>query len=207
MVADPGDSGAGVSGWRHPGAGPEHRQHGDCGRAGADICRFYLWGAGRWRRAAIFAGGVLSALVSRGPCARRAADLRRSPCSPGSRDLAGAVRRGRRILEGAITVAVVEALESIQPISRAAAARRAGRRSGGGGSGRGCCWAPWACSSPPPAPDGIQKLGLETGIAARARALFSHAVFGLPGGVSCKAAGNARRPPAWRGWRWSMRPA
>ncbi len=75
---------------------------------------FYLWGQGRGRKAAIFAGGALSALV----CAVMAVSellLSGVRVSMSILSVSAAVFLVSAILEGAITLAVIEALENIQP--------------------------------------------------------------------------------------------
>src|SRR5579864_6491663 len=75
---------------------------------------FYLWGGGRWRKLSIFAAGTLSVMVS---AILALAELMISgvkmPASLLGVSLALFVVSG--LLEGAITLAVVQALESIQP--------------------------------------------------------------------------------------------
>jgi cobalt/nickel transport system permease protein len=132
---------------------------------------YHLWGAGKWRRASIFAGAALSVLVS---ALLAIAELLLSgvkmPASVLGVSLALFVVSA--VLEGAITLAVVQALESIQPgfVRKPAAAR------------------PFAVAAisvvavmlaavgvlfASTAPDGIERLGQQTGIAAHARALLS----------------------------------
>jgi cobalt/nickel transport system permease protein len=73
-----------------------------------------LWGGTRWRRASLFAGGFLSVLVS-GTLAL--SELLLSGVPMGSRMVAVslAVFLVSAVLEGAITLAIVESLEKIQP--------------------------------------------------------------------------------------------
>lgn len=132
---------------------------------------YYLWGGGRWRRASIFAGGVLSALVS--------AVLALSEL------LISGVRMTLSILgvsltlflvaallEGAITVAVIGALEKIQP--NFVRQPREGRPFALGAAAlAGLLLATVGVLVAAAAPDGIQRLGLQTGIAARTHALFT----------------------------------
>ena len=132
---------------------------------------FHLWGAGRWRRASIFAGGLLSVLVS---ALLALAELLISGVRiPGSLlvvSLALFVVSG--ILEGAITLAVVQALETIQPgfIRRPAAARSFAL---GAISLAAILLAAVGVLFASTNPDGIEKLGQQTGIAAHARTLIS----------------------------------
>jgi hypothetical protein len=75
---------------------------------------FHLCGGGRWRRAAIFAGGALSVLVS---ALLALAELRisRVPMPGAALGLSAVVFLISAALEGAITLAVIQALEKIQP--------------------------------------------------------------------------------------------
>jgi NADH:ubiquinone oxidoreductase subunit 6 (subunit J) len=132
---------------------------------------FYLWGGGRWRRASIFAGGVLSALVS---AVLALSELLisgvRMPLSILGVSLTFFLVAA--VLEGAITVAVIGALEQIQPnfVRRP----REGRPFALGAAAlAGLLLAAVGVLVAAAAPDGIQKLGIQTGIASRARALFS----------------------------------
>jgi cobalt/nickel transport system permease protein len=75
----------------------------------------YHWlGAGRWRRAAIFAGGMLSVLVS-ALLAMTELLLSKTPIAAGVLGLSVVVFVVSAALEGAITLAVIQALEAIQP--------------------------------------------------------------------------------------------
>jgi cobalt/nickel transport system permease protein len=132
---------------------------------------FYLWGGGRWRRASIFAGGVLSALVS---AVLALAELLisgvRMPLSILAVSLA--LFLVAAVLEGAITVAVIGALEKIQP--NFVREPRQGRPFALGALAlAGLLLAAVGVLVAAAAPDGIQKLGIQTGIASRAQALFS----------------------------------
>lgn len=129
---------------------------------------FRLWGHGRFRTAAIFGGATLSVLAS-------------AVLALGELLLSGVRMPGAAlgislglfaisaVIEGAITVAVMNALEAIQPGMVRAPARR-----------------PWASTAvavaavmlaavgvlfASTAPDGIQKLAEQTGIGTRATAL------------------------------------
>ena len=75
---------------------------------------FSLWGATRWRRFALFAGGALSVLVS---AILALSELLASGVLVAGRmvGIAVAVFLVTAVLEGAITLAVVESLERIQP--------------------------------------------------------------------------------------------
>jgi cobalt/nickel transport system permease protein len=137
---------------------------------------FHFWGNGRWRRPAIFAGGALSLLVS---AVLAMAELLISGVRiPGSLlSVSAGLFAVSAILEGAITLAVIEALERIQP----GFVRKpvAGRPFAFGAvalmavllAGVGVLFAATT-------PDGIQKLGLDTGIAGHAQALISTPLSG-----------------------------
>jgi cobalt/nickel transport system permease protein len=132
---------------------------------------FYLWGGGRWRRASIFAGGVLSALVS---AVLALAELLISGVRMPLPILAVSLSLFlvAAVLEGAITVAVIGALEKIQP--NFVREPRQGRPFALGALAlAGLLLAAVGVLVAAAAPDGIQKLGIQTGIASRAQALFS----------------------------------
>jgi cobalt/nickel transport system permease protein len=75
----------------------------------------YQWfGRGRWRRAAIFAGGALSVLVS-ATLAVTELLLSGTPMPRAALGVSGAVFVVSALLEGAITLAVAQSLEAIQP--------------------------------------------------------------------------------------------
>lgn len=132
---------------------------------------YHLWGRGRGRRAAIFAGGALSLLTS--------AVLALSELLISGVRMPGPVLGLSLVLfvvsalvEGAITVAVVVALERIQPnVMRAPA------------PGRSPALAALALAAillaaggalfASTAPDGIEQLAIRTGIASHARALIA----------------------------------
>jgi cobalt/nickel transport system permease protein len=75
---------------------------------------YHCFGAGRWRRAAIFAGGMLSVLVS-ALLAMSELLLSKVPMPAAALGLSLAVFVLSAALEGAITLAVIQALETIQP--------------------------------------------------------------------------------------------
>jgi len=85
---------------------------------------FYLWGAGRSRKFAIFAGGVLSVLVS-AILALSELLLSGVPMARPALALSIGIFAVSALLEGAITLAVVEGLDAIQPnfVRRPAAGR------------------------------------------------------------------------------------
>jgi cobalt/nickel transport system permease protein len=132
---------------------------------------FHLWGGGRWRRLSIFAGGALSALVS--------ASLALAELMLSGVRIAGpilgvslALFVASAVLEGAITVAVIEALEKIQPgfVRKA----REGRSFALGAVGLAALLlATVGILVASRAPDGIWSLAGRTGIAGRAHTLFS----------------------------------
>jgi cobalt/nickel transport system permease protein len=137
---------------------------------------FHLWGNGKWRRHAIFASGAISLLMS---AVLALGELLISGVRmPGSvLSVSLALFFVSAILEGAITLAVIEALEHIQP---GFVRKPADRRSFALGAislvaillaGVGVLFAATT-------PDGIQKLGLQTGIASHVRTLFSTPLSG-----------------------------
>ena len=131
---------------------------------------YYFWGRGRGRRAAIFAGGALSLLAS--------AILALSELLMSGVRMPGAVLGislalfvVSAVVEGAITVAVVAALERIQPNLM-----RAPRK------GRSPAFAALALAAvmmaaggvllASTAPDGIEQLAIRTGIAGHTQTLI-----------------------------------
>jgi cobalt/nickel transport system permease protein len=132
---------------------------------------FYLWGGGRWRNASIFVGGVLSALVS---AVLALSELLISGVRMPLPILGVSLTLFlvAAVLEGAITVAVIGALEKIQP--NFVRQPREGRPFALGAVAlAGLLLAAVGVLVAAAAPDGIQKLGIQTGIASHARALFS----------------------------------
>ncbi|MCU1233446.1 MAG: cobalamin [Candidatus Solibacter sp.] len=132
---------------------------------------YHLWGRGRGRRAAIFAGGTLSLLTS---AMLALAELMISGVRmPGPvLGVSLALFVVSALVEGAITVAVVAALERIQPgVLRAPSA------------GRSPAFAALALVAillaaggvvfASTAPDGIERLAMQTGIASHARTLIA----------------------------------
>ena len=131
----------------------------------------YLWGAGRRRRSAIFLGGFLSVLTS--------AVLALSELLLSGVAMPVAVLRISlglfaisAVLEGAITLAIVEALEAINPDFV-----RQPQRSGGWvmtGAGVAAIFlAVVGVAFASTNPDGIWKLADVTGIAPHAKSLFA----------------------------------
>jgi cobalt/nickel transport system permease protein len=138
---------------------------------------FHFWGATGWRRFSIFAGGTLSVLAS---ALMALAELLvsgvRMPASALGVSLVLFLASG--LLEGAITLGVVEALEAIQPgfIRKPGASRRSTVFGAVGVAAILLAAVGVLFSSA--APDGIQKIGQQTGIAARAQALLATPLSG-----------------------------
>ncbi|MBZ5724587.1 MAG: energy-coupling factor ABC transporter permease [Acidobacteriia bacterium] len=136
---------------------------------------FQLWGGGRWRRFAIFAAGTLSVLVS---ALAALAELLISGVKMPSAVLGMslALFLVSALLEGAITLAVIEALEAIQPgfIGKPAAGRPFALRAAGLAAVLLAAVGVWFAST---APDGVQKLAERSGI-SQAAALFSTPLAG-----------------------------
>ena len=125
---------------------------------------YHLWGRGRRRRAAIFAGGALSVAGQRPARAGRTVGLRGPHAGLGAGSFARRCSRCRRVIEGAITLAVMGALEAIQPnfVRQPAAGGRSPLRRSGPGRGPAGGGRRLFAST---APDGIQQLAIQTGIA------------------------------------------
>ena len=137
---------------------------------------FHLWGGGPRRKAAIFAGGTLSVLVS---AVLALAELLMSGVRmPGAvLGVSLALFLVSALLEGAITLAVIQALESIQPgfVRRPAA----GRSFATGAVALGAVLlAAVGVLFASTAPDGIERLGQQTGLAAQARAWLATPLSG-----------------------------
>jgi cobalt/nickel transport system permease protein len=151
---------------------------------------YSLWGQGRWRKSAIFAGGALSVMVS---ALLALAELLFSgvPMPRSVLLLSLALFAVSALLEGGITLAVVEALEAIQPgfVRRPAAGRSFARGAIGLAA---VLLAAVGFLFASTAPDGIERLGLQTG-AAHARAMISTPLAGyqwnLPGSPWVRKAG------------------
>jgi cobalt/nickel transport system permease protein len=75
---------------------------------------YYLFGSGRWRRAAVFTGGALSVLVS-ALLALVQLKLSKVALPPAALGVSAAVFLVSAVLEGAITLAVLQSLEAMQP--------------------------------------------------------------------------------------------
>jgi cobalt/nickel transport system permease protein len=132
---------------------------------------FHLWGAGKWRKPAIFASGALSVLVS---AVLALAELLlsgvRMPAAVLGVSLGLFVVSA--VLEGAITLAVVGALEAIRPgfIRKPAAGRSFAL---GAISLAAVLLATVGVLFASTAPDGIEKLAQQTGIGSHAKTLLS----------------------------------
>ena len=124
---------------------------------------FYLWGQTAWRKLAIFAGGALSVMVS---AMLALAELLLSGVPmPGSMlGISLGLFAVSALLEGAITLAVVQALEAIQPgFIRKPATGRSFARGAVGLAAILLAAVGFLFASA--APDGIERLGLQTGVA------------------------------------------
>jgi cobalt/nickel transport system permease protein len=137
---------------------------------------FYLWGGGRWRKLAIFAGGALSLLAS---AVLALAELLVSgvPMPASVLGVSLALFVVSALLEGAITLAVIEALETIQP--GFVRKPETGRSFALGAIGLAAVLlAAVGVLVASTAPDGIEKLGLQTGIASHVRSLVTTPLTG-----------------------------
>lgn len=130
---------------------------------------FRFLGATRWRNLAIFAGGALSVLIS-AICAL--AELRLSGVPAKALGVSAVVFLISAPVEGAITLAVIKALEAIRPgfVHQPEPGRRFHASLLAVGLTAVFLAAVGVLFSSP-APDGIEKLGLVSGIAARVKAL------------------------------------
>jgi cobalt/nickel transport system permease protein len=130
---------------------------------------FSLWGAGSFRRLAIFAGGALSVLVS---AILALAELLASgvKMSPPVLALFLAVFVVLAILEGAITLAIMQALERIQP--RVTRSAPAGSRALAAVSFAAVLLASMGVLAASTMPDAIERLGEQTGISSHIRMLM-----------------------------------
>ncbi len=137
---------------------------------------FYLWGGGKWRKLSLFAGGTLSVLVSAVlALAELAISGVKMPASVLGVSLA--LFLVSALLEGAITLAVIQALESIQP--RFVREPAAGRSFALGAVSLGAVLlAAVGVLFASTGPDGIEKLGRQAGIASHARTLITTPLSG-----------------------------
>jgi len=134
---------------------------------------YYLWGRGRGRRAAIFAAGALSVGVS---AVLALAELLLSGVHMPSSILG--VSLGlfavSAVIEGAITMAVMGALEAIQPnFSRPASAQVGGRFALAAIALVAVILAAGGVVFASTSPDGLESLAIQTGISQQARTLIS----------------------------------
>ena len=132
---------------------------------------FHFWGAGKWRKASVFLGGVLSVLIS---AVLALAQLLISGVSMPASVLG--ISLGlfvvSAVLEGAITLAVVQALETINPgFVRKPKARNSFVL--GTVASVAVLLAAVGVLFASSSPDGIERLAQSTGIAAHARTLFT----------------------------------
>jgi len=129
---------------------------------------YYLWGRGRTRRAAIFAAGALSVAVS---ALLAVGELMisgvRMPTSVLGVSLG--LFAVSAVIEGAITMAVLSALEAIQPNFARPAAEPGRRYALAAVAVTALLFASAATVVASRAPDGIARLALDTGIASQAR--------------------------------------
>ncbi|MGD0868485.1 MAG: energy-coupling factor ABC transporter permease [Bryobacteraceae bacterium] len=136
---------------------------------------YYLWGGTPWRKFAIFAGGALSVMVS---AILALAELLISgvPMSHSVVGVSLALFLVSALLEGAITLAVVQALEAIQPgFVRQPAAGRSFARGALGLAAVVLAAVGFLFAST--APDGIESLGHATGM-DHVRRLFTTPLAG-----------------------------
>ena len=131
---------------------------------------YALWGVGRWRRQAIFLGGFLSLMTS--------AVLALSELLLSGVAMPAAVLRisvglfaVSALLEGAITLAIMQALETINP-DFVRQPRPDGRRALGWIGGAAILLVVAGVAIASAYPDGIQSLADATGIASQAKALM-----------------------------------
>jgi cobalt/nickel transport system permease protein len=137
---------------------------------------YALWGGGRYRKLAIFLGAALSVIAS---AAMALAELLLSgmPLTRATWGASGVAFLAAAILEGAITVAVIGAMERIQP--NLVRRPRHGRPAVlavvlGSAVALAACGFLIASSQP----DTLEGLAEATGIAARARILFATPLSG-----------------------------
>ena len=131
----------------------------------------WLWGAGRWRRPAIFLGGFLSVLTS---AVLALSELLLSGVSMPAAvlEVSLALFVVSAVLEGVITLSIVQALETINPHFVRVPASGAGRILSGAGLSA-ILLAVVGVAFASTHPDGIWRLADQTGIAAHARAMFA----------------------------------
>jgi cobalt/nickel transport system permease protein len=127
---------------------------------------YALWGAGKWRKGAIFAGATLSLMVS-AVCALAELLLSGVRMSGPVLGISLALFAVSAVLEGAITLTVMQALEALEP----KAVYRP--RTAGVLALSAILLAAVGVLFASTHPDGVQKLGEATGIAAYAHQLFA----------------------------------
>jgi cobalt/nickel transport system permease protein len=137
---------------------------------------FHLWGSGRWRRLAIFTGAALSVLVSAlAAIGELFVSGVRMPASVLGVSLA--LFLVSAVLEGAITVTVMQAIETIEPgFARKPAARR--RPAFSAIAFAAVMLAAVGVLFASTAPDGIQKLAQQAGLAGPGTSLLSSPLAG-----------------------------
>ena len=130
----------------------------------AGYAPYHYFGLGRWRRVAVFSGGALSVLVS---AAMALSELRLSGVPPRILGASVVVFTIAALLEGAITVGVLEALESIQPGFVRTPAQRRGFALGAAGLAA-ILLATVGVQFAAAGPDGIEKIAHDAGVAYQA---------------------------------------
>lgn len=116
---------------------------------------YHWFGGGPWRRSAIFAGGALSVLVSAALAVTELL-LSGTPIPRTALGLSAAVFTISAALEGAITLAVAQSLETIQPNFMRQPARR--RHAAGALGAAAVLLAAVGVAFASAAPDGIEKI-------------------------------------------------
>lgn len=126
---------------------------------------YQFWGRGPWRRAAIFSGAFLSVMAS---AILALAELLISgvPMPRGMIGVSLGLFTASALLEGAITVAVLQSIEGLNPgwIQKPAASHRRTLAALGAFAVLLVAAGFLVASA---APDGLQKIGIETGLAAK----------------------------------------
>ena len=158
---------------------------------------FRFWGAGRWRRFAVFGGAALSVLAG---AVFAIAELLlsgvRMPAAALGLSLALFVVAA--LLEGGITLAVVEALEAMHP---GFVRKPSGARSGvlGALAVAAILLAVVGVLFASSHPDGLEKLAEDIGLAGHAREPSSPRRSPITKPASCTCRGCAKPPPEWPG--------
>ncbi len=132
---------------------------------------FHYWSSGAWRRAAVFVGGLLSVLVS--ACLAISELLLSGVAIPAAAlGLSLVVFLVTAMLEGAITLAVFQSLESLDPgwVRPGAAVPRRALGALATAAVLLACVGVLVASA---APDGLERLADQVGIADRARSLIA----------------------------------